>query len=229
MEETNQPYYITNVKDETYYFHQTPESLCKELVKHIPDLKENDLVFEPFSGEGNWVRAFKENQNIITTEIMQGTDYRSINLDEAKVDWVITNPPFRLENGKGKRVNSFYYLCDYFAGKTNKGFAFLANEICLGTLTPPRLKDLYEKKGVYMYKIVVCSIKKWRGRYFFIIFKNRCCNACKFKKEGCCPKMSEEDKKILEESMKEAEHHHHHHHGVKERFDFFDFVEGNWE
>lgn len=216
-------------KDETYYFHQTPETLCRELIKHIPDLTTTDLVFEPFSGEGNWVRAFPNEQNIITTEIEQGTDYKSVDLKNAGVDWVITNPPFRLENEKGKRVNSFYYLCDYFAGKTNKGFAVLANDCCLATLTPKRLKDLYQNKGVYVYKMVVCSIKKWRGRYFFVIFKNRCCNACKLKKEGCCPKMTEAEKKEYEENMKDAENHHHHHHGGKERFDFFDFVEGNFE
>ena len=185
-------------KDETYYFHQTPETLCKELIKHIPYLTTSDLVFEPFSGEGNWLKAFPTNQNVITTEIENGADYRTINLGEKNVDWVITNPPFKIENDKCKLVNSFYLLCDYFAGKTNKGFAFLANDYCLSTLTPKRMKDLYQNKGVYIYKIIVCSIKKWRGRYFFIIFKNR-----------FCLKMTEEVK--------------------EERFDFFDYIEGNWE
>lgn len=182
-------------KDEPYYFHQTPELLCKELVKHIPDLKHTDLVFEPFSGEGNFTRSFGLEQNIITTEIENGIDYKTINLDEVNVDWIITNPPFRIKNENGKLVNSFYYLCNEFAGKTKKGFAFLANDYCLSTLTPPRLKNLYEKKGVYIYKIVVCSVKKWRGRYFFIIFKNN---------------NKSED------------------HNVKERFDFYDFIEGSW-
>jgi hypothetical protein len=183
------------LKDETYYFHQTPEELCKKLVAFIPDMKPTDTVFEPFAGEGSWLRAFSAEQNIIQTELQHGTDYKSIDLKNVSVDWVITNPPFRIENEKGKLVNSFYYLCDYFAGKTNKGFAFLGNDYCLSTLTPIRLKNLYEKKGVYIYKIVVCNIKKWRGRYFFIIFKNRSCSQ-------------------LNE--------------VRERFDFFDFIEGSF-
>lgn len=186
-------------KDEAYYFHQTPEPLCKELVKHIPNLTTEDVVFEAFAGEGNFVRAFPDNQNLITTEIRDGTDYRSVDLSSTSVDWVITNPPFQIEetdekDGSTKKVNTFYKLTDYFAGKTNKGFAFLGNANCLSALTPPRLKKLYEEKNVYIYKIVVCSVKKWRGRYYFIIFKNRFCTR----------------------------------ENTDERFDFFDFIEGSF-
>tara|TARA_R110000824_G_scaffold325321_1_gene512249 strand:+ start:278 stop:850 length:573 start_codon:yes stop_codon:yes gene_type:complete len=188
-------------KDEVYHFHQTPEPLCKELVKHIPDLTTEDVVFEPFMGEGNFVRAFPDNQNLITTEIQDGTDYKSIDLETTLIDWVISNPPFRLEepDGEGatKRVNAFFKLTEYFAGKTNKGVAFLGNSDCLSALTPPRLKKLYEEKNVYIYKIVVCSVKKWRGRYYFIIFKNR--------------------------FTPEEEHYE-----IKERFDFFDFIGGSF-
>jgi len=221
-------------KDDFYYLEQTPETLCKVLVKHIPDLNSGDLVFEPFSGEGNWLKALTE-QNTISTEIEHGTDYRSINLEETLVDWVITNPPYRVlmegEKEDGKRENAFINLANYFAGKTNKGFAFLLNDKCFSALTPPRLKKLYEEKGVFIYKIVVCSVKKWRGRYFFIIFKNRCCLACKRKKQGCCPKLSdeerakiyaeidEEERKEKEEELKKAK---------GERFDFFDFIEGSF-
>jgi hypothetical protein len=216
-------------KDETYYFHQTPEALCKELIKHIPDLNTGDLIFEPFAGEGAWIKALPAEANIIQTEIEHGTDYKTIDLEASLVDWVITNPPFKLDNETGtKRENAFFKLAEYFAGKTNKGFAFLANDYCLSAFTPVRLKKLYEK-GVYIHKIVVCSVKKWRGRYFFIIFKNRCCLACKRKKQGCCPKLSdeerakifaeidEEERKEKEEELKKAK---------GERFDFFDFVEG---
>jgi hypothetical protein len=188
-------------KDEVYHFHQTPEALCKELVKHIPDFTTEDVVFEPFMGEGNFVRAFSDTQNLITTEIQDGTDYKSIDLETTLIDWVISNPPFRLEepDGEGatKRVNAFFKLTEYFAGKTNKGVAFLGNSDCLSALTPPRLKKLYEEKHVYIYKIVVCSVKKWRGRYYFIIFKNR--------------------------YTREEEHYE-----IKERFNFFDFIEGSF-
>ena len=50
-----------------------------------------------------------------------------------------------------------------------KGMALLGNDYCLSTFTPKRLKEINEK-GIYIQKIIVCSVKKWRGRYFFILF-----------------------------------------------------------
>ena len=46
------------------------------------DLTTEDIVFEPFSGEGNFVRAFPDifQMNLITTEIQDGTDYKSADL-----------------------------------------------------------------------------------------------------------------------------------------------------
>ena len=73
-------------KDENYYFHQTPETLCKALMKHIPDLKPTDLIFEPFAGEGAWIRAFSPEQNVIQTEIEHGTDYKTIDLEKSLVE-----------------------------------------------------------------------------------------------------------------------------------------------
>lgn len=160
-------------KDEIYFFHQTPPELCKELVKQI-GLKEDDIIFEPFAGEGAFVKAFPNEANVIITEIEDGKDYKSVNLEERHIDWVITNPPFRLERTEGRRTNAFYELCEYFAGKTRKGFAFLGNDYCLATFTPKRIKYLQEEKGVYISKIIVCNVKKWRGRYFFVIFRNKC-------------------------------------------------------
>jgi hypothetical protein len=160
------------MKDETYYFHQTPEDLCKALVKLLPDQEEGDTYFEPFAGEGAFVRAFPKDAHVITTEKENGTDYRDIT-DFSSIDWVVSNPPFRLdENNDGRRINAFYKLIDHFAGKTKKGVAFLGNDHCLACFTPKRLKYLYDEKGIFVYKIVVCNIKKWRGRYFFVIFKN---------------------------------------------------------
>jgi site-specific DNA-adenine methylase len=215
-------------KDDFYYLEQTPEALCKELMKHIPDLHKTDTFFEPFAGEGAWIKAFPEEANIIQTELEHGTDYKSINLDEALVDWVITNPPYQIDNDTAtKKENAFINLANYFAGKTNKGFAFLLNEKCFSALTPPRLKILYQEKGIYIHKIVVCSVKKWRGRYFFIIFKNRCCLACKRKKTACCPKLTDEERAKIEAEMEEHEKEEKEALlNQKQRFDFFDFVEG---
>ena len=53
------------VKDDSYYFHQTPEELCEKLIKEIP-INTKDILFEPFKGEGNFLKYFpEENSNIL--------------------------------------------------------------------------------------------------------------------------------------------------------------------
>lgn len=152
------------MKDEVYYFHQTPAELCKKLIAEIA-FEDGDKVLEPFRGEGAFYNAFPDNIIKDWCEIEEGKDYKDYT---EIVDWVVSNPPFRLETGK-KRVNSFYLLIDYYSTRVNKGICFLANDSCFSTLTPKRLKDL-NSKGLYLSKIVVSNIKKWRGRYFFLIF-----------------------------------------------------------
>ncbi len=149
--------------DDAYYFHQTPSDLAKELIKTV-DLQPYDIVLEPFRGEGAFYNNLPNSVQKEWCEIQQGKDYKDYN---GEIDWVITNPPFRLEDSNGKRVNSFWYLLNYYKDKVNKGICFLANDVCLATLTPKRLKELNES-GLFVNSIVVCAIKKWRGRYFFI-------------------------------------------------------------
>jgi hypothetical protein len=156
---------VNTLDNETYLFHQTPVDLAKDLIEHIP-LVEGDVVFEPFKGEGAFYDQFPEYVNKEWCEIEEGRDYTE---HTDRVDWVITNPPFRLETDKG-RVNGFYPLLDYFAGRVDKGLAFLVNDRCVSALTPRRIKLLSEK-GLYLHKMVVCGVKKWRGRYYFLVFK----------------------------------------------------------
>lgn len=149
---------------ETYLFHQTPPTLAIELIKEI-NILETDTVLEPFKGEG----AFYNNLPTCKKdwcEITEGRDWLSYT---DKVDWVITNPPFRLDNGI-KHENSFWKILLHYSTQVNKGIAFLGNEYCLATLTPIRL-NLLQKNGLYLHNIIVCNVKKWRGRYFFLIFK----------------------------------------------------------
>jgi hypothetical protein len=153
------------MKDDSYYFHQTPVGLARVLINTVP-LEEGDRVLEPFRGEGAFYNSFPDFVNKDWCEIEEGRDFKDYNED---IDWIITNPPFRLDVGT-KRINAFYTILKHFSTKVNKGIAFLANDVCLGTLTPLRLTELHEH-GLYIHSIKVCSVKKWRGRYFFIIFK----------------------------------------------------------
>jgi len=158
---------MNKLKDETYYFHQTPETLAIELIKKIPIL-ETDIVHEPFKGEGSFYNNFPKCKKVYS-EIAENKDYRDYT---DKIDWVITNPPFRLENDKGKLVNSFFPLLEYYADKVDKGVAFLGNDYCFSTLTPLRMKRLNEM-GLYLQGYTICNIRKWRGRYFFMIFTKK--------------------------------------------------------
>lgn len=153
------------MKDEVYYFHQTPRELCEKLIKLIP-LVEGDKVYEPFKGEGNFYNSFPDFVEKDWSEIEEDRDFYEY---DKPYEWVITNPPFRLENKTGIRENSFYKILKYFCSKANKGVALLGNDYCLSTLTPIRMREI-NKLGFYLNKIIVCNIKKWRGRYFFIIF-----------------------------------------------------------
>ena len=166
------------MKDEYYYFHQTPIELSKDLVKHIP-LQEGDDVLEPFKGEGSFYNNFPNFVNKDWCEIEEGRDYKDY---DKPFDWVISNPPFRLDNGT-KRVNSFFSLLNFYLDRAKKGIAFLGNDNCLSTLTPKRIKDMNDK-GFYINKIIVCSIKKWRGRYFFIIISKEKTDFFGFLKEN---------------------------------------------
>ena len=148
--------------DDPYLFHQTPADCARDLIAKVP-LVPGDVIHEPFKGEGAFYDSLPEPKD--WAEIQQGKDYKEL----GECDWVITNPPFRLESEKG-RFNAFWFLLDYFSQKTKKGIAFLGNDRCIASLTPRRLAILKER-GWGVSSMTVCSIKKWRGRYFFIIFQ----------------------------------------------------------
>lgn len=151
----------------TYLLHQTPPELCKKLIESL-DLATTDRLYEPFKGEGGFYNNFPLTNPKDWSELEQGRDYKDYT---EEYDWVITNPPFRLDTGT-KRVNSFWFLLDYYSQKAKKGIAFLGNDRCFCCLTPRRLNILKER-GWYLQAITVCSVKKWRGRYFFFVLQKK--------------------------------------------------------
>lgn len=153
------------MKDEIYYFHQTPTELAKLLINEVPLIK-NDIVLEPFKGEGAFYNNYPDFVKKDYCEIEEGKDFKDY---QGEIDWVISNPPFRLENCNGSRENAFYNILKHYSTRVNKGIAFLGNDYCFSTLTPKRLKEL-NNNGLYIKNVIVCNVKKWRGRYFFIIF-----------------------------------------------------------
>lgn len=157
---------------EVYAFHQTPASLAKDLLAHLT-LEPTDRLLEPFKGEGAFYSAFPAANPKLWAEIEQGRDYKDVS---GEFDWVITNPPFQIQITPEKRVNAFWPLLDYYSTRAQKGIAFLGNDRCLMSLTPTRL-ELLKSRGWHLQKVVVCSVKKWRGRYYFVVFTKEPCAA----------------------------------------------------
>lgn len=147
------------MKDNQYYFHQTPDELAKKLIEKV-NILENDSILEPFKGEGAFYNNFPINSKKFYCEIEENIDYKNWN---TIVDWIITNPPFKIDN-----KNVFYDLIIHFLPYFRKGLCFLGSDICFQSLTPKRIKNLNDL-GYYINKIYVSSVKKWRGRYYFII------------------------------------------------------------
>ncbi len=213
MEEMkNEP--LTLIKPEDFV--KCPLSLCKGLYQKLPDCESNMDILDPFTGEGEWFSAIR----IINREVnywSAGTDrcaWNGVKIDEHHIDWIVCNPPEYVEG-----ENGFIKTLHEFAGRTTKGLALLIPNNMLKKLQPVFLEQLYTEKGMYMWKIVVC---RWKGKpHYFCIFKNRCCKNCSLKDEGCCP-----DEYPVDE--KEEMPHHRHNIGNKPRFDFFDYLEGEY-
>jgi hypothetical protein len=155
---------MTTEKD-TYNFHQTPSDLAKDLIALLP-LQQTDVLCEPFKGEGAFYNNFPSDNPKVWAEIRQQKDYTQIT---EPYDWVITNPPFRLDNQEGRARNAVAELLLYFLQRARKGVAFLVSDYGLGTLTPRRRKEI-EALGFNLTSMTMCQIKKWRGRYYFLVF-----------------------------------------------------------
>jgi hypothetical protein len=147
--------------DDQYYFHQTPRTCAADLIALVP-LVAGDRVLEPFKGEGAFydqLPAFVEKD---WCEITQGRDYKDY---DKEFDWVISNPPFKMD---GKNV--IWPMIDYYTQRAKKGVAFFVSDYGFSTLTPVRQAVLKER-GWGLTGLTMVNVKKWRGRYFLMIFE----------------------------------------------------------
>jgi len=142
-----------------YELDQTPEELAIKLIAEIP-LSSGDSIYEPFAGENSFYRNFPTDCITYWSEIRRGRDYKSF---EEPVDWIITNPPYRMEKGK----NCIIPLLFEFLPRVRKGIAFLCNDKVISSLTPLR-REKMKALGFHVSKITIVNVKKWRGRYYFI-------------------------------------------------------------
>ena len=97
------------MKDDQYFFHQTPPELCKDIISNIP-FNDDDIVLEPFAGENGFYDNFPEELEKHRCEIEDGLDFRDFDYEGTNVNTIISNPPFRI----GGR-NSFFDILMFFA------------------------------------------------------------------------------------------------------------------
>ena len=159
-------------RDKTYTTKEsTPEDLVKDLLALVP-FEKNDTVLDAGSGKDKvWFRNIPTNLKD-ECEIDEGKDFYKYN---SNVHWVVGNPPF-------PEFDGFLF---HSAEICLKGFAFLTNHTRLNQLTAKRLGEL-ESKGFYLNKIHIIEIRKWFGRYYFLIFAKQkpCCITYSTKKYG---------------------------------------------
>ena len=123
------------VKDDKYYFHQTPESLCKDIITHI-NFSVDEIVLEPFAGENNFYNNIPDNVEKHRTEIEDELCYKSFDYEGIKPTAILSNPPFRIDG-----INAFFDILLFFSKLYYvKNIYFLVNDQCLGSLTIFKIK-----------------------------------------------------------------------------------------
>tara|TARA_R110000823_G_scaffold263517_1_gene383922 strand:- start:239 stop:748 length:510 start_codon:yes stop_codon:yes gene_type:complete len=152
------------VKDDKYYFHQTPVSLCKDIITHI-NFSDDEIVLEPFAGENNFYNNIPDNVEKYRTEIEDELCYKSFDYEGIKPTSILSNPPFRIDG-----INAFFDILLFFSRLHYvKNIYFLVNDQCVGSLTPIRVKKLNEQ-NLFLNKKTTINVKKWRGRYYLLHF-----------------------------------------------------------
>lgn len=138
-------------KNDIYY---TPEPLAKELIK-ICDLKENDIVLDPFKGKGVFYNNYPDFVKKDWCEITEGKDFLKYN---NKVDWIISNPPF-------SKLKEILPKCIEVA---EKGICLILG---FNNLTPYR-DNLFKNSGFNLTHIETFNVKGWFGfRCCFVIYE----------------------------------------------------------
>jgi len=134
--------------------HFTPETAVIDLLKLIP-FESSDVALDPSAGVNKvWFNNFPCQKEYC--EIEEGTNFFEY---AGKCDWIVGNPPF----------TDFVKYLMHSPSIANKGFAYLIGHSRINQVTPRRLSIL-ESQGFYLSKLHVLTIKKWFGRYYFLVF-----------------------------------------------------------
>lgn len=156
-----------------YQLHQTPRNLAKRIIDDIV-WETGEKVLEPFAGSGAFYDNLPQSVTKYKTEIREGLDFRDFDYNNNPIDTIISNPPFRLINPEGQEKNAFFKIIEFYTKTPHiKRIIFLCSSVCYNSLTPSRMFAI-NSNGFYLNKVTTCSVKKWYGRYYILVFtKNK--------------------------------------------------------
>jgi len=144
---------------------QTPLELAKLLLHYI-NYNDSDRWYEPFRGDGNIYGILPEPKD--WAEIRDGRDFFTYLPFDGHCEHIVSNPPFRI-SVENEKINAFIPVLEHSMTIATKTIAFLINHKLLNTLTPVRLQK-YHDMGWDITSITVFSVRKWFGRYWFVVF-----------------------------------------------------------
>ena len=155
--------------DKLWCFHQTPVSLCKDIINKI-EWTDGEVVLEPFAGNNGFYDNLPDNVIKHRCEIRNNLDFRDFDYDGIKPQCVITNPPFDLGESNRIRKNDFYLILMFFAKKQYiKRIIFLCSAACFNSLTAKRMMEL-NQSNAYITKVSTTRVRKWKGAYYVLEF-----------------------------------------------------------
>ena len=143
----------------------TPDDSAQKIMDWVlPQLPIEDIVLESFKGNGVFYDKIPNKKYYC--EIDDGIDFFNY---EHRVDWAISNPPFRVLHNN-EPINAFIPIINHSMEICNKGFFYLINHKLWSSLTVKRLRE-WKEKGWVISAIMILEIKKWYGRYYVIKFE----------------------------------------------------------
>lgn len=143
---------------------QTPVEICKEIIGAI-QWPEGEFVLEPFCGDGNFYNNLPKHVRKDWCEMTKGRDF--FEYEGPKPHTIITNPPFRDAPGGKNLVIPCLDKCLQVA---QKRVIYLLNDKGFHSLTASRMKK-YVGWGWGVTHLSVWDLKKWRGRYYLLIWE----------------------------------------------------------
>jgi len=145
---------------------ETPRPLARRLIRLV-SWSDGDRFYEPFRGNGAFYDAMPEPKD--WAEISLGRDFFKYKPFDGTCEHIISNPPFRTVIN-GRLSNAYISILERCMTIATKSIALLISHKIFNSLTPIRLEK-YKRQGWVITKIHVVNVKKWFGRYYFIIFE----------------------------------------------------------